>query len=127
LEGNKGARNTICVQCENSPPLAKPETAVVNFTLSFDGTFTDCDVLDYQYYKPVHVTAIKPHHGPKDGGTTVQIWGEGFMDYGDDSRCSIGVKTSPATIINDKYATCQAPSSDVVGRPMPFAISLNGQ
>ena len=101
----------------------------VKFTVSLDGTFKDvADEIDFTYYKPVHVSAIKPHHGPKDGETTVQIWGEGFIDFGDDNtRCSIGVKSSPATVINEHYATCKSPESDVVNRPMPFSMSLNGQ
>ena len=65
--------------------------------------------------------------GPKDGGSTVQVWGIGFTDFGDDSICSFGVKTVPATIINENYLTCVAPGSDVIGRPMPFAVSMNGQ
>lgn len=37
-----------------------------------DGTFKDVtDKLDFTYYKPVTITGLKPHMGPKDGGTTV--------------------------------------------------------
>jgi hypothetical protein len=99
----------------------------VTFTISLDGTFRDVyDTTEYWYYKPVEITAIKPHMGPKDGGSTVQIWGRNFYDYGEDSTCSFGVKSTQATVVNEGYITCVAPGSDVVGRPMPVAVSLNG-
>jgi hypothetical protein len=47
--------------------------------ISFDGTFEDVkDSTEYWYYQNPRVTALKPMHGPKDGGTTVQVWGEHF-------------------------------------------------
>jgi hypothetical protein len=96
--------------------------------ISFDGTFEDVkDSTIYYYYKPVHVVSIKPTHGPKDGGTTVQVWGEGFVEYGDDTMCSFGTKSVPAKVHDSGYITCVASNSDVVQRGMPFSVSLNGQ
>ena len=66
-------------------------------------------------------------HGPKDGQTTVQVWGDNFIDFGEDTTCSFGVKSVPAKIHDKGYLTCVSPESDVVERGMPFAISLNGQ
>lgn len=95
--------------------------------MSIDGTFKDVyDTVEYWYYKPIEIVAIKPHMGPKDGGTTVQVYGKGFKDFGEESVCSFGVKSSQATVNNEGYLTCVAPPSDVIGRPMPFAVSLNG-
>lgn len=75
--------------------MSKPETINVTFALSMDGTFRDVgDTLEYWYYKPVELSTIKPHMGPKDGGTTVQVWGKGFFDFGENSVCSFGVKSS---------------------------------
>jgi hypothetical protein len=52
--------------------LAKPNTTTVDFTISFDGSFKDVtDSVEYMYYKPVRISAIKPHMGPKDGGSTI--------------------------------------------------------
>ena len=128
FEGKHEARTDLCIQCENSPPLEKAENVNVTFTFSMDGHFKDVqDSTWFEYYKPVHVSAIKPVHGPKDGGTTVQVWGTGFVDYGDESTCSFGVKVVKGDVINENYATCVSPASDVVNRPMPFAVSLNGQ
>lgn len=81
----------------------------------------------YWFHKAVKVTGIKPHHGPKDGGTTVQVWGVNFFDFDDEATCAFGVITSKAKVINEGYITCVAPASDVVNRPMPFAVALNGQ
>jgi hypothetical protein len=78
-------------------------------------------------YKPVKITAIQPTHGPKDGGTTVQVWGEHFQEFADDAVCSFGVKSVRAKVLDNGYITCVSPSSDVVGRGMPFSIALNGQ
>lgn len=100
----------------------------MTFTISLDGSFEDVrDQTEYWYYKPVRVTAIKPAMGPKDGGSTIQVWGENFFDFGDDSSCSFGVKSVPAKVLGPGYMTCVSPGSDVVGRGMPFSVSLNGQ
>lgn len=78
-EGTHVGRTALCVQCENSPAYAKGDTSNVTFAISFDGTFEDVkDSTEYWYYQPVTVTSIKPMHGPKDGGTTVQVWGQHF-------------------------------------------------
>ena len=73
------------------------------------------------------MSAIKPQHGPKDGETTVQVWGEHFIDFGEDTTCSFGVKSVPAKVHDKGYITCVSPESDVVSRKMPFSVSLNGQ
>lgn len=127
-EGTRMTRTSLCIQCENSPKFATNETTNVTFALSLDGSFEDIrDVTEFWYYKPVKVFAIKPQAGPKDGGTTLQVWGDHFFDFGDDSSCSFGVKSVPAKVMNEGYITCVSPGSDVVGRGMPFSISLNGQ
>ena len=127
-EGSHTQRTSLCIQCENSPALKHEETTNVTFTISLDGTFEDVhDSTEFWYYKPVKVSSIKPAFGPKDGGTTVQVWGDHFFDFGDDSVCSFGVKSVPAKVVNENYITCVSPGSDVVGRGMPFSISLNGQ
>lgn len=116
----------MCIQCENSPPLASCDTVKITFMVSLDGTFEDVrDATEFWYYKNPKVSAVKPTHGPKDGGTTVQVWGEHFFDFNGEPTCSFGVKSVPARVVNEGYMTCVSPSSDVVNRPMPFAISLN--
>lgn len=55
----------------------------------------------------------------------VQVWGQNFLDLGDDFRCNFGTRATKAYLINDKYLWCRAAHSDVVGRPMPFSVSLN--
>jgi len=99
-EGSRSVRTSVCIQCENSPTIASKESVTVPFTVSITGDFTDtCSTnLNFFYYKPVKISAIKPSHGPKDGGTTVQVWGEGFVEYGDDTSCSFGTKSVPAKI-----------------------------
>lgn len=80
------------------------------------------------FYKPVNVLAVKPDMGTKDGGTTIQVWGEGFItEWGAEATCCFGVRCSPATVHDRGYLTCMARGSDVVDRPMPFSVSMNGQ
>ena len=70
---------------------------------------------------------IKPRYGPKDGNTFVEIWGENFLNFDENTRCNFGQKSVIAHYVNSNYLTCQAPFSDVVGKPQPFSISLNKQ
>jgi hypothetical protein len=127
-EGSRATRTSVCIQCENAPALSSSESKTVPFSVSLSGDFADSSsTVNYFYYKPVKLAAIKPTHGPKDGGTTVQVWGEGFVEYGDDTSCSFGTKSVPAKVHDAGYITCVAPSSDVVQRGMPFSVSLNGQ
>lgn len=85
----RSQRTDTCVQCENSP--ATQESKPVVFTVSLTGDFSDASSpKEFYYYKPVRVSAIKPHQGPKDGDTTVHVWGENFVDLGDDTTCSFG-------------------------------------
>lgn len=56
----------------------------------------------------------------------MQVWGEHFFDFGDESVCSFGVKSVKAIVNNEGYITCVSPASDVVNTAMPFAVSMNG-
>lgn len=101
---------------------------MVPFAVSLSGDFTDvASSAQFYYYRPTSIRAIKPTHGPKDGGTTVQVWGLNFVDFGDDTSCSFGTRAVPAKVHDGGYLTCVAPPSDVVQRGMPFSVSLNGQ
>lgn len=135
LEGGKHLRTEMCIQCDNTPPFNAQETTNVTFSISLDGSFEDVkETLEFWYYRNVKLSAIKPTHGPKDGGTTVQVWGEHFYEFSGKNdneqaftSCSFGVKSVPAKIQNEGYLICVSPDSDVVNRPMPFGVSLNGQ
>jgi hypothetical protein len=83
--------------------------------------------MPFRYYPKQKVHAIYPRYGPKDGDTVVQVWGEHFLDLGDDFRCNFGTKSTKAHFINSGYIWCRAPVSDVVNREMPFSISMNRQ
>ena len=112
--------------CEESPKSA--EATLVTFSVSLTGNFDDItSSLPYRYYAPAKVHSIYPRYGPKDGDTVVQVWGENFLDLGDDFRCNFGTRATKAYLINDKFLWCRAPMSDVVGRSMPFSVSMNRQ
>ena len=82
----------------------------------------------YTYYPATRIYAFNPRYGPKDGETTVKVWGANFLDLpGSTPRCGFGTKAVPAKIYNSTYMECESPTSDVVEKPIPFTISLNNQ
>jgi IPT/TIG domain len=114
------------LQCDNSPAAAKSE--IVPFTISLTGDFQDVtNSIPFRYYQPTKIFSIYPRYGPKDGETIVQIWGENFLNFDENTRCAFGTKSVAATFINSNYMLCVAPFSDVVEKPIPFTVSLNNQ
>lgn len=73
------------------------------------------------------IHAIYPRYGPKDGGTFVQVWGENFLNFDENTRCNFGSKSVEAHFISSNYMTCLSPFSDVVEKAIPFSVSLNKQ
>jgi hypothetical protein len=73
------------------------------------------------------VTAIYPRYGPKDGGSFIQVWGENFLNFGDNTRCNFGSKSVQAHFISNTFITCMSPFSDVVEKAIPFSVSMNKQ
>ena len=63
----------------------------------------------FTYYEPTRIHAFYPRYGPKDGDTPVQVWGENFYDYGEETRCGFGTKTMAATVYNSTYIECSSP------------------
>ena len=125
-EAKRADRTATCVQCEGTPPSI--DSRPVELTVSLTGDFSDqSNSLNFYYYKPSKIIAIKPTHGPKDGETEVKVWGTNFQDFADGATCSFGNKAVKANVLESGYLTCVAPASDVVGKPMPFSVSLNGQ
>lgn len=57
----------------------------------------------------------------------MQVWGENFLNFDENTRCAFGTKSVAATFINSNYMICVAPFSDVVEKPIPFTLSLNNQ
>lgn len=126
-KGGEVNKNETCVQCESSPKDSEA-AEIVSLTVSLTGRFDDVySSAPYRYYKQVVIEGIYPRYGPKDGDTVVQIWGKNFLDLGDDFRCNFGSRSTKAYFINENYVWCRAARSDVVGRGMPFSMSMNRQ
>jgi len=116
-----------CVQCESAPPKLDGE-GIISLTVSLTGNFDDAESsMAYRYYNKLAVSAIYPRYGPKDGDSVIQVWGQNFLDLGEDFRCNFGVSSTKAHFIDSGYLWCRTPKSDVVNRPMPFSVSLNRQ
>lgn len=115
-----------CLQCDPGPGWI--EADMVPFTVSITGDFTDVEnSVEFQYYLPPKVHSIKPIYGTKNGGTVVTVFGENFIDFDQNLRCSFGVKEVPGIFISDTELYCVAPFSDVVTAAMPFRITMNAQ
>lgn len=118
--------NYTCILCEDSPQNAKGE--IVSFSVSLTGKFNDVySSLPYRYYEQVFVSNIYPRYGPKDGDTVVQVWGQNFLDLGDDFRCNFGTRSTKAYYISPTFIWCRSAISSVVGKAQPFSVSLNRQ
>lgn len=112
--------------CEISPQSTEPD--IIPFTVSFLGDFTDSvNSVPFRYYKEPYITWIYPRYGSKDGGTMVEVFGEGFVNFDQNLRCGFGSKEVQGYFINDRYIICYSTSSAIVQKSMPFSISLNNQ
>lgn len=112
------------MQCDNTPASARAE--IVPFTISLTGDFSDVsNSVPFRFYPPTRIFGIYPRYGTKDGETVVQVWGENFLNFDEQTRCAFGSKSVPATFISSTYMICVAPFSDVVEKPIPFTVSLN--
>jgi len=105
---SKEEKLSVCVQCDGSPIYDHAE--IISLTVSLTGNFDDASSsLPYRYYNKLHVTGIYPRYGPKDGDTVVQVWGENFIDLGDDFRCNFGTKSTKAHFVDSGYLWCRTP------------------
>ena len=118
-------KTEICIQCEDSP--THPDE-IVPFTVSLLGDFTDTlNSIPYRYYEEPRITYITPRAGPKDGNTTIDVYGEGFLNFDQNLRCGFGSKEVKGLFINSNHIRCVSPFSSIVQRKIPFSISLNNQ
>lgn len=126
-EAEKGVqKNYTCIQCEDSPRY--PQAEIISLSVSLTGKFDDVySSRPFRYYTPARVDALYPRYGPKDGDTVVQVWGANFLDLGDDFRCNWGTKSTKAHFVSDSFIWCRSAQSAVVGKAMPFSVSLNRQ
>jgi hypothetical protein len=98
----------------------------VPFSVSITGDFSDStNSVPFQFYEQAIVEKIFPIYGPKNGGTTVTVYGKNFIDFDQYLRCSFGTKEVQAEFISDTMLHCKAPFSDAVISGMPFRISMN--
>jgi hypothetical protein len=81
----------------------------------------------YQYYQPPTITDIRPKHGPKDGNTTVEIFGTGFINFLNYTFCAFGTVAAETEFVNSTYIRCISPESSVVEKPIPVSVTLNNQ
>ena len=92
------------------------------------GDFTDTvNSLPYRFYDEPIVEKIFPEAGPQNGGTKVEVFGQNFLNFDQNLRCSFGSREVKATFISDKKLICYTPPSDVVSKRLPFAVSFNFQ
>ena len=94
--------------------------------MSVTGDFSDTkNSVSFNYYEDPVVDQITPIYGPKNGGTTVTVYGDNFKDFDNYLRCSFGTKSVQAQFINENKLYCVAPYSDTVIARMPFRVTMN--
>ena len=115
-----------CIECDPSPPAAEDD--MIPFLVSITGDFSDVEnSVEFEYYIPPVVDYIVPMYGQKNGGTTVTVYGQNFIDFDQYLRCFFGTKAVPGIFISDSVMHCVSPFSDIVIAAMPFKITLNDQ
>lgn len=115
-----------CIQCDPGPKSTFVGT--VPFSVTLVGDFSDSqNSMEFRYYVQPVIDHIVPIYGPKNGGTTVTVYGKNFIDFDQYLRCSFGTKEVPGIFISDTLLYCVAPPSDVTTAAMPFRVTLNDQ
>ena len=100
----------------------------IQFSISLRGDFLDTsNSLPYQYYMQPIITDIRPKQGPKDGNTTVEVFGEGFLNFQNYTFCAFGTVAAETEFVNSTYLKCVSPESAVVEKPIQVSVTLNNQ
>jgi hypothetical protein len=69
-----------CIRCD--PNTAYDREDSIAFSVSITGDFSDTvNSVEFSYYTPPSVDYIEPIYGPKNGGTTVTVYGKNFVDF----------------------------------------------
>jgi hypothetical protein len=115
-----------CLKCDPNPGFGREDT--VSFSVSLTGDFSDTgNSLAFHYYVDPIVNLIEPIYGPKNGGTTVTVYGANFQDFDQYLRCSFGTKSVTAQYLGPGKLYCKSPYSDTVIARMPFRVTMNNQ
>ena len=125
-EPTSAEKTENCIECHFSPVVS--ESDLVPFTVTVKGDFSDVvNSLEFEYFLPPAIDYIVPMYGPRNGGTTVTIYGRNFIDFDQFLRCSFGVKSVPAKFISSSVLQCVSPYSDVILTAQPFKVTMNDQ
>jgi hypothetical protein len=81
----------------------------------------------FTYYPVPKIYDIRPKQGPKDGNTTVEIFGENFINFRNYTFCAFGTVAAETEFINSTYLRCTSPDSSVTEKPIPVSVTLNNQ
>jgi hypothetical protein len=125
-EPTSAEKTEHCIECHFSPSVT--ESDLVPFTVTIKGDFSDViNSLEFEYYDAPAIDYIVPMYGPRNGGTTVTVYGKNFIDFDQFLRCSFGVKSVPVKFISSSVIQCVSPYSDVVLTAQPFKVTMNDQ
>ena len=112
-------------------PLAASFVAPLELTLN--GQQYTADGYGFSVYPPLHVAALSPASGPRDGHTEVTVAGGPFYN-GTDTRCRFCTDaltgavaaTVAATVLNRSAVLCVTPAT-AYERNAAVEVTLNGQ
>lgn len=108
------------VQCK-SPRSSLPGEVIVE--VSNNGKDFTTDGVTIFLNPKVVMTAIRPHNGPSNGGTNLEIMGSGFQTK-DIASCRFGAIEIEARVVSDSVIICNTPAH-IPGSVVVVAV-LNG-
>ena len=96
-------KNQTCLTCI-TPPNEKSDT--INVEISLTGDFSDTLSTQFSYYINPTIFYTVPILGKQSGGTHVQVFGENFIDNGDQLHCAFGTIYTKGSFINSNTISC---------------------
>ena len=109
-----------------SPPLSLyPNNAEITLRSEDGSLLGGSDHVYFNYHKDLSLKEIYPDRGYVIGGSTVTIFGTGFIDI-DTMYCHFGSVLESATFISSNSIECRTPQVDH-SKAVQVGVSLNGQ
>ena len=111
------------LECVVPPYLGACPSVGCSVAVHLEGAASSDETMTYSYEPELNVMRVWPTYGPSNGGTSVEVWGGGFV-MGERLLCRFASTTVAALAVDEHRAKCRAPpgSEGLVA----FQLSRNG-
>ena len=99
-----GVRSAKCLICYS--PANQKGAVNLYALLTEKSKILQEESIQYLYYNKPLISFISPMFGKQTGGTTIEIIGNDFQNYGKFLQCSIGIYFVIARFISSKRIIC---------------------